>query len=357
MNRSSPTRPRVLILTAAMGSGHRQVAGELGRRLTRAGAACTTFDLVLDTGAAGRHLQGTYRALLRRAPWVYDGAMRFWARWPAPMERFTAANARPFEAAIAHRLRTAGPDVIVSTYNLASQCLGRLRAAGGVPQPVVTVVIDPGAHPYWVSRNVDRHLVPLPETAAAVGRYGARGVAVTAPALRAEMCRPASRSAARLALGLGKDERVVLVSGGSWAAGHVARTAGLLAKGTPFTVIVLCGHDTRLFERLRRAPRTIPVPWTRQVVTYLAAADVVVDNAGGLTCWESLALKRPVVLFDPLPGHGRLNARTLHSAGLATWARSDDELITAASTSWPPRTPPEGLDPAGEILAAAGARC
>jgi UDP-N-acetylglucosamine:LPS N-acetylglucosamine transferase len=62
---------------------------------------------------------------------------------------------------------------------------------------------------------------------------------------------------------------------------------------------------------------------------YLAAADVVVDNAGGQLCWEALAARKPVVLFDPLPGHGRLNAAALVEADLVTLARTPEQLQDA----------------------------
>jgi hypothetical protein len=50
----------------------------------------------------------------------------------------------------------------------------------------------------------------------------------------------------------------------------------------------------------------------------LCAADVVVQHAGGVTCLEAFAAQRPVVMFDPLPGHGKRNARRMQAAGIAT---------------------------------------
>ncbi|HVU90965.1 MAG TPA: hypothetical protein VHC23_01955, partial [Jatrophihabitans sp.] len=284
-------RPRILIVTAAMGSGHREVGAELARRLSARGARCAQFDLIEDAGPAGRRLQRTYRTLLSAAPWVYDAAMRFWARHPAPLEAFTARNARPFERALAAAVERFDPGTVVATYNLAGQCLGRLRARGELTCPVTTLVIDPGAHPYWVSRHVDRHLAPLPQTAERLLEFGAPAVAVTAPVLRSEFAAPPERDAARAALRLPADARIVLVNGGSWAAGHVERTVALLGRRRDITTVVLCGRDERLARRLAGRPRVVPVPWTARVVDQLAAADVVVDNAGGLTCWEALACR------------------------------------------------------------------
>ena len=60
--------------------------------------------------------------------------------------------------------------------------------------------------------------------------------------------------------------------------------------------------------------------------TLMAAADVLVENAGGLSCMEALAVGLPVVTYLPIAGHGRHNAREMERAGLTVWARSATEL-------------------------------
>jgi UDP-N-acetylglucosamine:LPS N-acetylglucosamine transferase len=65
------------------------------------------------------------------------------------------------------------------------------------------------------------------------------------------------------------------------------------------------------------------------VIGVLAAADVIVDNAGGTTCWEALAVGRPTVIYRPIAGHGRLNAAALQEAGLAYCAKSPVDLLAA----------------------------
>ncbi|MDT7743723.1 MAG: hypothetical protein QOE59_2801, partial [Actinomycetota bacterium] len=66
--------------------------------------------------------------------------------------------------------------------------------------------------------------------------------------------------------------------------------------------------------------------WVDDVPRLLAAADVVVHNAGGLACWEALAVGRPVVSYRVLPGYGEANAAALEAAGTVPWARTRDDL-------------------------------
>lgn len=347
-----PSTGRILFVTADMGAGHREVVGELVRRCSAQGATCDTVDVVRDGGRAGRRLQRSYQRLLASAPWLYDAAMRVWARWPAPLETFTALNARPFEQLIRAAVTRFKPDLVVSNYNLASQCLGRLVQRGQVSAPVATLVTDAGAHPYWRSRQVSTHLVPTEMTGKRLAHLGARGIRVVEPVLRPEFRSPPTRAVARQKLGLPAAQRVVLLTAGSWAVGGVAETVHAVRDRSGATVVVLCGRDERLQAQLAPLQDVLAVGWTSDVVDYLAAADVVVDNAGGLTCWESLACRTPVVLFNPLVGHGRVNVATLDELGLATWARSAEqlgELINAAPDALAAPALPRG-EPAEHVL-------
>jgi UDP-N-acetylglucosamine:LPS N-acetylglucosamine transferase len=60
----------------------------------------------------------------------------------------------------------------------------------------------------------------------------------------------------------------------------------------------------------------------------LAAADVVVENAGGLTAMEAMARGVPVVTYTPIAGHGRANALAMAEAGVAVYAHSPSDLVS-----------------------------
>lgn len=354
---SSPSSggPRLLIVSADMGAGHHEVTAELTRRCTAAGAHCDTVDVIADAGPPGARLQRTYRLLLERAPWLYDAAMRVWARWPGPLEHFTALNAAPFERLLAAAVDRSEPDAVVSTYNLASQCLGRLARRRRIDLPIVTFLPDPGAHPYWVSRDVTAHLVPTALTAARLADYGARDVHVVRPVLRPEFATPPKADEAREALGLPGDRRIALLTAGSWAVGGLARTLAAVRRLPRVLPVVLCGRNERLLAALSGDPAVLAVGWTAQAVDYFAAADVVVGNGGALTCWEAFAAGTPVVMYRPLAGHGRINVATLAELGWVRWATDEHALARFVAgddaLAAPPR--PDGAEAADLLLAAA----
>jgi UDP-N-acetylglucosamine:LPS N-acetylglucosamine transferase len=289
---------------------------------------------------------------LAHAPALYGGAMRLWARAPRLAEMVSALSARRFDRALDGAVQRVRPDLVVTTYNLAAQALDRLARRGRLSAPVVVYVTDPGPHPYWVSRSAALHMAFTAPTAEGLGRAGARHVEVVRPVLRSDAGSAPVRQSARARLGLPSDDRLIaLVNGGSWAAGRLAETVAQLLQDDDVMPVVLCGRDPRLATLVRSLPRAVAVPWTEDVLLYLAAADVVVDNAGGQTCLEALACGTPVVVFRPLPGHGRLNAQALADAGLATFARRPDELLPAVRRPVAAALPAQGRDPAEAVLA------
>jgi UDP-N-acetylglucosamine:LPS N-acetylglucosamine transferase len=329
MDQPSPGR-RVLVVTASMGSGHTHAALELAGRLEAKGHVAEVVDVLeLPQRGEGAALRAFYRLLLRRAPLAYDAAMRAWAARPGFFERVTAAGAGPFERGLRARIISWRPDVVVSTFDLAAQALGRMRGRGEVAVPVVTFVTDPGVHPYWVSPHVETHLAVTEQAAAALRRLGARGATAAGPLVAGGYRRPPDRGKARADWGLPQDGCIALVSAGSWGVGNVEQAVADLASTGDVLPVVLCGRNQALLRRLRRRGAGRAVEWTDDVAGLMAAADVLVDNAGGLTCLQALVAGLPVVLHRPIPGHGRFNAAALAGAGLGKPAGHRRELLAA----------------------------
>ena len=321
---------RVLVISASMGAGHHRAAQELERRLFAGGHEVRLVDILeLPEHGQGRRLRRVYGTVLKLGPFLYDGWMRLWARYPRLIGALTASGSRPYERGLLRAVADFQPDVIVSTYNLASQAIARLKKSGRLDVPVATYVTDPGAHPYWIAPAIELHLAVTPATADALASIGAAHVVASGPLVGPEFFEDRDRSEARRRFGLPADAIVVLINAGSWGVGHVEHTAEVIAADPNFVPVTLCGYDDGLFRRLERRGLGRPLHWTDEVPELMAAADVLVDNAGGLTCLEALASGLPVMMFRPLPGHGRFNAATLERAGLASYVRSDDELIPA----------------------------
>jgi UDP-N-acetylglucosamine:LPS N-acetylglucosamine transferase len=321
----------VVILTAKMGAGHEQVAHELVRRLDCYGVDGRLLDIAeLLPRGLGRAMTESYRFMACRAQWLYELTYRA-SMCPRVGSK---PNVAPIAAPAGRRFLAFAerekPSLVLSTFHLASQVLGRLRARGELGVPVVSFLLDFFVHGMWVSEGADAHLLlhrcQLPQLVARGGRAPVVCGPVVRPAFSPEV-RAKERAAARARLGVVGGQRCVLIVAGSWGVGSVAESLKAVEGVGRFVPVVATGHNRRLYEELSGWPGAVVLGWVEKMEQLLAAADVVVENAGGLMAMEAMASGAPVVSHAPVAGHGRANAEEMHKAGVSLYARSRAELL------------------------------
>ncbi len=320
---------RVVILTAGMGAGHDQVGAELSRRLSERGVESDLIDIweLLPYGI-GRLITLFYKGVIRRLPWVYEIVYSIWLR---PTER-SGRRASPIIRLAGRRLdrwmKRHRPDAVVSTFHLCSQVLGDLRRRGRMPLATASVVVDFAAHGLWVDPDVDVHFCLHEAQGERVRGLGAGRVVTCGPVVGPPfLYGPPDRSEARRRLGLPESDPVVLIVAGSWGAGHIERAVRAVGREHRSRTVVVTGHNGRLRRRLEGLGTARVFGWVEDMAVLMAAADVMVENAGGLMAMEAMAVGTPVVSFEPIPGHGRENVARMHQTGVSRYARSAEELL------------------------------
>ncbi len=327
-------RSRVLLLTADIGEGHNAAARAIAERIDQAwpGTEVRILDVIARMAPGMTWLvQSAYRVTLDHAPVVYqcfyDALWRHrWFAWLS--KRFIAAWCG---WRLWPRLRRFQPDVVVCTHPFGAAAMDQLRRVHRLAVPTATYVTDFAPHPFWVFSQIDAHFIMHDVSAPDAHRLSARGlVRVAAPPI-SPVFQQCDQGAARDSLGLRSGAFMVLVTGGAWGVGTLAAAvAALLELGERIQVVAVCGRNQALRRRLEALgeprSRLVPLGFVGIMPQLMAAADVVVTNAGGVTSLEAFASARPVLLFDPIAGHGRANAAMMEQAGLALVCHRIPEL-------------------------------
>jgi UDP-N-acetylglucosamine:LPS N-acetylglucosamine transferase len=346
-----------------MGAGHDGAARELVARLRGSGHHAELRDF-LDSGplSVGRALRRGYEFELKHLPSAYEATYRLWYRvpWLCPLVAWlvTALTRRR----VRRWIRDERASVVVSTYPLATLCLGRLRATHRLALPTVNFITDFGVHPLWVHRGIDLNLAvhdgPAEMAARRTGKPAVACGPIVSDAFDSALL--PSRQQARTALGLTPWDRAVLVVAGSWGVGGVEATWEAITRYRRFTPIVVCGRDERLRLAVTALANAAPgnsvvLGWTDDMPALMSACDALVENAGGLTSLEAMRAGLPVVSFQPIAGHGRENTARMDQAGVSRLALTPDDLVGALDELTSPGEARSAQIAAGQAMFRVGA--
>jgi UDP-N-acetylglucosamine:LPS N-acetylglucosamine transferase/UDP-2,3-diacylglucosamine pyrophosphatase LpxH len=323
---------RVLIVSATVGEGHNAAARGLAEDLLR---TYPDAEVTIENGLVAvsplleRFIVDSYRFQLRRAPWSYEWLYTAIVRSPR-FARFLYALCGIVGGRRMQRLvENEDPDIVISTYPLTSAMLAWLRERGRVRVPCANIITDLAPHPMWIFDGLDVNFVMHPETVAMVHTMiGTPPLEVVAPPVSVRFHAPARRAEARQALGLPFDAFVALVVGGGWGVGELRTTAWAASTSEDVWTVVVCGRNESLRAALEaeRPPRSVVLGFVDNMPELMDAADVMIHNAGGLTCLEAFVRGCPVIVTEPIPGHGIACAELMEGIGAIRYVREPGDL-------------------------------
>ena len=271
-----------------------------------------------------------YISLVRRAPGLmgllYD---RMDQPWSHPRRRLALdrLNTQP----MIRMLKRTQPDLCIATHFLPAEILAWLIAKKKLRARNAIVVTDYDVHAMWLCRTVDRYYLAIQESAEYLAGIGVprENLRVTGIPIDPVFEAPAAREEARRKLGISPDVPVLLISAGGYGIGPLEKLVeDLLAFRRSWQLVAIAGKAEKLRKRLELISkaaeklaggdgRLLVVGFTKEMDRYMAAADVLIGKAGGLTSSEALACGLPMVLIEPIPGQEERNADHLLEAGAA----------------------------------------
>jgi processive 1,2-diacylglycerol beta-glucosyltransferase len=348
-------RMRILIATVTAGGGHLAAAAALEEawRALRPGDVVERLDLSKFFSPLHRkiHADG-YVKLVEHAPELWGMLFaktddpkvarrlnRIQQLFPSRSRvRFTrfVKQFKPDAVLCTHYapLEVLGTAVAPASVRRSKAILGKVTAeTGRTPVPLcVSIVTDFEAHALWMDPGVDLYCVAAEETKARLVSRGASAenvVATGIPISAKFSSKPAAR-VIRKSLGLRDDLPVLLVLSGGFGMGPVAGILAELDKAPgDFQTSVVCGRNEELRRELAGQDRKHPtrvLGFASNMHELMAVADLIITKPGGLTSSEVLAMGKPLLIVDPIPGQEAANSDFLLERGAAAKVNRIEDL-------------------------------
>ncbi len=226
------------------------------------------------------------------------------------------------------------PQVVVSSYPTPTALAGTTRKRLRMDYLNALVVTDYRVHHHWARPEAELLMVANDKAKEQMKAWNipSENVVVTgipiAPVYRQLI--GADKVAIRAKFNLRPDLPLILISGGGTGKFRALKKvlSELTNLGQRVQVLVMAGGAEPKIEQVGGA--TIHyVGFTTAFPQLLAASDLVVGKAGGLTVAESNTLGIPMVIHEPIPGQEEYNATFLEQHQAAIWARELHQLRPA----------------------------
>jgi UDP-N-acetylglucosamine:LPS N-acetylglucosamine transferase len=311
--------PKILIISSDTGGGHRSAAAAIVAGLQKFFDGESYAVRVVRAVEESHHLADK---LVRLYNWILrnrQGWMKYYYwfinRLRPETREFFHKRCIGYVSELFERWC---PHIVVSVHPLTQHLFGRVLKELNLADriPLVSVVTDPcyGFWKGWACDAVSLYLVASEEARRQLIDYGVapERIKISGMPVHPKFAYPGEEAAqaARRALGLDAEKFTVFVNAGWIGGGNVPQIFRELVRGElDMQAIFLAGKN----EDLRAAAETIALdaPFPIKVIGYsdeieklMSAANVMISKLGGLTTFEALACRVPIigdVITEPMP--------------------------------------------------------
>jgi processive 1,2-diacylglycerol beta-glucosyltransferase len=331
-SQAATRQPRVLLLYASAGAGHRSACAAIQRSIVDLSpAAYVKMIDILDympKFIAQIYSQG-YVFVASRYPMIWylmyeSGSdlakykpFSFWEKllWKSAMKPL-------FEL-----LQYERPSHIVSAHFLSSWAAGRYKWKYDSRCVVSTVVTDYGVHPVWITPGQDYVFVATEQIQAELAPFarhlGTDRILPLGIPIHPNFARRKDIDPLRAKYKLDPDRYTVLILGGMFGSRNIKDILFWLAEcRTRLQLILVAGRHYPIMENIK--DRMVERDIKYEIFGYIdfmdelmAVSDLAITKAGALTTSECLAQSLPMIIFRPYPGQEVRNCDYFLEQGVA----------------------------------------
>ena len=311
--------PKILIISSDTGGGHRSAAAALVEGVQQfwqgESAAVRVIRAVEDSHHITEKLVRLYNWMLRhRQGWM---KYLYWA-----VNRFRPETREFFHKRCIAYTRDVFekwcPHIVVSVHPLTQHFFARVLKELNLAEqiPLVTVVTDPcyGFWKGWACDDVQLYLVANDEARQQLIDYGIKPERIKVSGMpvhpKFHEVDETDAQQARRAYGLDPEKFTVFVNAGWIGGGNIPQIFRELVRGElDVQAIFLAGKNEELRREAEEIAKTAKFPvkvigYSDEIERLMQSANVMVSKLGGLTTFEALACRLPIIadaVTPPMP--------------------------------------------------------
>lgn len=321
--------PKILILHASIGGGHKSAADALAQAFALRGVNEVVVKDVFEFGGEllRKAVVGGYLTTSEKAPLLWkmfyeSGDVNDPQRAEFKNTLRGQAQRPMFVLTLDKFVKEFAPDIIIGTHFMPLEILLPLKRKNEITAPLYEVITDFMVSSDWIQNGVNAYFVASEFTRDAMlaRQVEAELIHVTGIPIKPEFAVSKDRATAGERVGLTNGHVITLLGGGIQSKRLRRVVEQLLNTDLHGTLVVVAGRNEELLDALEDLKnggtlRLLKLGFVEYLDDLIAASDVVITKAGGLTVSEILARGTPMLIIDPIPGQEEWNADFVAGSG------------------------------------------
>ncbi len=328
----------VLILSADFGTGHHQVSKAIEkvikqRRPSWKVGIYNFFESIYPL--LNRTIKFGYSQMITRFSFCYDWFYKR-TRDVEPDSKWQQTLNKMGRNKLQNLIEQCSPRVIVCTFPTPAGVVSQLKLEGKTNIPLAVIITDVAVHSQWIHPMVDAYIVAADIVSSRLIERGIprSKIHVTGIPIRPQFESPYPDPGIWIKYNLDPTLFTLLIMGGGQ--GLMPGIEGICKRLTnislPMQIVALTGTNDILAKHLREIAEYSSIPirvlgYEENIAPIMKGADLLLSKAGGITVFEALALRLPILIYKPLPGHEMCNVDFLLDNRAALIARNEIQAV------------------------------
>lgn len=224
------------------------------------------------------------------------------------------------------------PKIIISTFPMCSGFVSKFKEKYNQDIALVTCITDVVDSWEWIYPKTDRYFVATSELKDKLVNKGVNksDIIVTGIPIREGFLQSKCDNNLSKNFGIKPDDIVVLIMGGGMGIIPDDRNFYRWLNGyNNVKTIIITGNNRKLFNKLSQyndLKNIIPMGYVDNIYELMRNSHILISKAGGVTLFEAIASKIPIIAYKPVLGQEIENCKFITSKKIGSVANNIDEL-------------------------------